>query len=83
MYIDCQCLKKNAYGKKNFPWSLSKFSKKINYNKGIYPVAEDLLDNSYLGFLMCGFSLNNKDVDLIIKAFSKIWDNINDLKMHK
>ena len=72
--------KKIAYGKKGFPWNLTDNSRKISYKKGICPVAEDLLDNSYLGFLMCSFELSMKDVNLVIQTFKKVWKNMIYLK---
>ena len=42
--------KKICYGKKNFPWSLSK--NEINYKKGICPNAEKLHSKSFLSTLL-------------------------------
>ncbi len=69
--------KKIAYGSKNFPWSY--FGKKISYKKGICPVAENLQDKTFLGLQIQLFDLNKKDVDRIIKAFKKVWQNIDDI----
>ena len=52
----------------------------MNYNKGICPVAEELNDSTYLGFGMCVYDLCHEDIDLIIKAFQKVWTNINEIK---
>ena len=69
--------KKIAYGSKNFPWSY--FGKKISYKKGICPVAENLQDKTFLGLQIQLFDLNKKDVERIIKAFKKVWQNIDDI----
>ena len=69
--------KKIAYGDKNFPWSLNK--RKIEYKKGICPVAENLQDKTFLGLQIQLFELKKKDVSNIIKAFKKVWNNIDNL----
>ena len=67
--------KKIAYGKKGFPWTLSK--RKISYKKGICPNAEDLNDNKFIGFNMCMYEMTDEDVGLVIDAFTKVWKNLN------
>ena len=43
-------------------------------------VAEDLHFNRQLGLGICGLELSISDVDLIIKAFRKVWSSHNILK---
>jgi dTDP-4-amino-4,6-dideoxygalactose transaminase len=66
--------KKICYGKKSFPWSLSK--RKINYKKGICPNAEKLHSHSFLSFGISFYDLNRQDVYNISKIFKKTWSNI-------
>ena len=66
--------KKICYGKKNFPWSLSK--NKINYKKGICPNAEKLHSYSFFSFGISFYDLNKQDVFNISKIFKKTWGNI-------
>ena len=72
--------RKIAFGSKGFPWTSDICKRDISYKKGICPVAEDLNDQSYLGFNICLYDLDDKDVDLIVRAFHKVWQNINLLK---
>jgi dTDP-4-amino-4,6-dideoxygalactose transaminase len=72
--------KKMAYGSKGFPWTSEICRRDVNYDKGICPVAEELNDVSYLGFGMCVYDLNDADIDLIIQAFCKVWNNLASLK---
>ncbi len=74
--------KKIAYGSNGFPWSSDICRRDVSYEKGICPVAEELNDSSYLGLGMCVYNLTVEDIDLIIKAFSKVWANIDNLKSH-
>lgn len=71
--------KKIAFGSKGFPWSSEFCKREISYKKGICPNAEYLNDNSYMGFGMCVYDLTFEDIDLIIKAFHKVWKNLENL----
>ena len=68
--------KKIAYGSKGFPWRSDICRRDINYKKGICPIAEKFNDQSYLGFGICSFDLDDEDIALIIKAFRKVWNNL-------
>jgi perosamine synthetase len=72
--------KKIAYGSRGFPWSSDICHREVDYSKGICPVAECLNDSTYIGFGMCLFDLSDEDVDLIVAAFKKVWNNIDVLK---
>jgi len=72
--------KKIAYGTKGFPWSSDICKRDVNYTKGICPVAERLNDYSYLGLPMCVYEYEGNDIDLIIKAFDKVWENLDMLR---
>ena len=67
--------KKIAYGKKGFPWNLSRNN--INYKKGTCPVAEYLHEKSFVGLEVCLYSLTKKDILNISSAFKKIWKYLN------
>lgn len=69
--------KKIAYGKPKYPWNVNKNSKVYNYR---CPVAEDLLDNKYIGILLCSYDFKKADALKIIKAFKKVWKNIDYLR---
>tara|TARA_Y100000739_G_scaffold229613_1_gene244988 strand:- start:3925 stop:5205 length:1281 start_codon:yes stop_codon:yes gene_type:complete len=71
---------KIAYGNKGFPWTSDICKRDVSYSKGICPIAEELHEKSFLGYEMCLHELNNEEVDLIISAFNKVWDNLNELK---
>lgn len=72
--------KKIAYGSNGFPWTSDICKRDVDYSKGICPVAEELHASTYLGFAMCLHDLTNEDVDLIVKAFKKVWDNLAALR---
>jgi dTDP-4-amino-4,6-dideoxygalactose transaminase len=72
---------KIAYGKKNFPWSLSKNKLKVNYLKGICPNAEKCHSKSFIALSPFSYQLNNEKIKKLINSFKKTWENLslNDL----
>lgn len=72
--------KKIAYGKNGFPWSKSIYKGNVSYKKGICPNAENFIKNNYLNLGLSLFNFNEKSLNLIIKSFHKVWDNIDKLK---
>ena len=71
--------KKIAYGSNGFPWSSDICKREVSYAKGICPVAEKMQDFSYLGIGLCNFDWDQKDVQLIIECFQKVWKNLDKL----
>ena len=65
--------RKIAYGHNGFPWTAQFSRPDIDYRKGICPVAERLHDSTYLGFELCVHELDDSEVDLIARAFHKVW----------
>lgn len=72
--------KKIAYGSNGFPWIADFSKRKIDYKKGICPVAEKLQEETYIGFGICQYELSDQDVSLIIKSFKKVWNNLDELR---
>lgn len=71
---------KIAYGSKGFPWTSDICHRDVSYDKGICPVAEELHEVSYFGYAMCLHDLTENDIDLVIKIFKKVWNNMESLK---
>ena len=71
---------KIAYGKNGFPWTSDICKRDVSYKKGICPVAEELHDKTHLGFELCRHELDENDIKLIVKAFKKVWENLEYLK---
>uniref|UniRef100_UPI004048AB46 DegT/DnrJ/EryC1/StrS family aminotransferase n=1 Tax=Polynucleobacter sp. TaxID=2029855 RepID=UPI004048AB46 len=67
---------KIAFGSKGFPWSYEHSRKGIGYEKGICPVAEELHEKSFLGILTCMYDFTNEDIELIGRAFHKVWPQL-------
>ena len=68
--------RKIAFGSQGFPWTSDICRRPISYNKGICPIAEKLNDSEFLGLNLCAYDINCKDIDLVIKAFKKVWASL-------
>ncbi len=71
---------KIAYGSRGFPWTSDICRRDVSYSKGICPVAEKLHEETYLGYAMCLHDLSDNDVQLIVDAFHKVWEHIDQLR---
>lgn len=72
--------KKIAYGNKGFPWISNFYNNQVKYNKGICPTAERLEDKTFIQIGLCNYEWTDQEVDLIVKAFKKVWQNLDKLK---
>lgn len=72
---------KIAYGSKGFPWNSPYCTNDIEYRLGLCPAAEELHAKTFLGLNICMNELPPKDVALIIKAFQKVWSQLELLKL--
>ena len=75
--------KKIAYGSKGFPWTSDVCKREVRYLKGICPVAENLDSLTFMGIEMCLHELHEEDIDLIGKAFVKVWNSLDELVKRK
>jgi dTDP-4-amino-4,6-dideoxygalactose transaminase len=71
---------KMAYGRKGFPWTSDVYKGDVSYQKGICPVAEELHDSSLIGLYTCQHHYTDSEVDLTVRAFRKVWENLDQLK---
>lgn len=72
--------KKMAYGSSGFPWTSDICHREVDYKKGICPVAENLHDSNFLVLAMCLNEYADRDVDLVVAAFQKVWAQLDALK---
>ncbi len=71
--------KKIAYGSNGFPWKSEICREEVDYSHGICPVAEKLHEKTFMGYEMCLHKLEDDDLDLMIRAFKKVWNNLSSL----
>jgi hypothetical protein len=51
----------------------------VSYEPGICPVAERLHEKEMLGIQPCLYEYSDQEVDLVVEAFHKVWDNLKRL----
>lgn len=69
-----------AYGTQGFPWSSPYCSRVVPYGPGTCPVAEDLHAQRFIGVNVCMNELPPADVELLVRAFLKVWSRLDDLR---
>ena len=60
-----------AYGKNNFPWSIS--NKNYIYKKGDCPVAENYKTDKFICISMCDYEYSKKNIKFITSLFKEFW----------
>lgn len=71
---------RQAYGTAGYPWSAFPGRPSNGYAKGICPVAERLYDSDLITLSLCTLDFNLEDMNLIARAFKKVWANLDDLR---
>lgn len=83
LYLQPLFQNKIAYGSKGFPFTLHENNNNMNYSKGICPVAERMHEKELITHEFIVPSMQKKDIDDVVKAFEKVWENRNLLEMVK
>jgi perosamine synthetase len=71
---------KIAYGTQGFPWRSPYCSRDVAYGPGTCPVAEELHSRSFLGMALCMHEYQPDDVQKVIDAFHKVWNQMDSLR---
>ncbi len=66
---------KMAYGDSHFPWSIHPEHMKIDYAKGACPVAENLIDRTFIQFYLNAYQLTMDDLEFIVATIRDRWHN--------
>ena len=69
-----------AYGTGGFPWRGAQGDSPVQYGPGLCPVAEDLHTRAFLGLALGQFSHGDEEVGLIVRAFHKVWSQLDKLR---
>jgi len=77
IYLEPMYQKKIAYGKCGWPFT---GGGDVDYSRGICPVAERMHEKELLVTGVCKYPHTKEDIDDVVKAFEKIFSNIDELK---
>jgi len=79
LYLQPLYQQKIAYGQMGCPWSCEKYDGKVSYKKGICPVTEDMHYDVLITHELMRPPMTQEDLDDVVYAFKKVWDNRGDL----
>jgi dTDP-4-amino-4,6-dideoxygalactose transaminase len=72
--------KQLTYKNNNIPYSLISKKRARELRWQILPVAEQLHNESFIGINWCAHNYSNSEVDLLIRAFQKVWASLEKLR---
>jgi len=75
--------KKEIYPNSKFPFISKEYPHKVNYQKGICPIAERMYEKELLTTKIHCPPQTKKEIDLFVKAVKKIENNIRELKAYE
>lgn len=75
--------KQEIYSGNKFPFVYKDYKIKVNYKKGICPIAEKMFNNELLLTTICNSQRTKKDINLFIAAIKKIERNMEDLIIYE
>lgn len=76
LYLQPMFQEKIAFGSKGYPFNLSNT---LHYEKGICPVVEDMHYNRLFTHEFIRPGMMHEDIDTVIEAFYKVWNNLKEL----
>lgn len=83
LYLFPAYQRKEIYPHSKFPFESAEYPHSISYKKGICPVAEKMYEEFLLCTNICQPPVSKKEIDLFIKALSKIEGGLKELKQYE
>jgi len=80
LYLEPLYQQRIAYGSGGCPWTCEKYGGQVDYRPGICPVAEKMHNEVLITHELMHQKMTKKDLDDVVAAFRKVWENINELK---
>jgi len=79
LYLEPLFQNKIAYGRQGCPWSCQFYSGSVDYGAGLCPVVEAMHQDILITTDLMYPEMSRRDLDDVIKAFYKVWENKNEL----
>jgi dTDP-4-amino-4,6-dideoxygalactose transaminase len=83
IYLEPVYQQRIAFGKDGFPFTYSGYKGKVSYDLGICPVTERMHYHEVIYTNLCHAGMSRADLEDVITAFRKVYDNISSLKDDK
>lgn len=80
LYLQSIFQKKIAYGSKGCPFGPPWYNHAVTYHKGLCPVTERLHEKELFTHELMRPPVTREDLDDVVKAFWKVWENRDQLK---
>jgi len=80
LYLQPMFQKKIAYGSRGCPFVAPWYDGAVDYSKGICPVAERMYEKEVITHEFMLPSMGHKDMDDVLAAFEKVWNNREELR---
>ena len=80
LYLEPVYQQRIAFGRNGFPFTYEGYKGKVVYNKGLCPVAEQMHYSELMTTNVCHADISTKDLDDVVAAFRKVYDNCEELK---
>ncbi|MCK5160896.1 MAG: DegT/DnrJ/EryC1/StrS family aminotransferase [Candidatus Aureabacteria bacterium] len=80
IYLEPMYQRKTAYGVNGCPFTCGYYGGEVNYSKGICPVCERMHEKELMLTGVCKSPHTKEDIDDVVKAFEKVFQNIDELK---
>lgn len=79
LYLQPIYQKKIGFGKDGYPFKSPMYEGNVNYDKGICPNCENMHFKELITHEFMVPSMTKKDMDDVVKAFQKVWENREEL----
>jgi dTDP-4-amino-4,6-dideoxygalactose transaminase len=80
IYLEPMYQKRIAFGKDGYPFTYAGYKGSVSYEKGICPVTEQMYFKELMFTNVCHANIHQSDLEDVVKAFEKVFNNLNDLK---
>lgn len=83
LYLQSVFQRKIAFGKQGCPFTCQHYRGNVDYKKGLCPITEYMYEKALFFHNMHRPPLLKRDLDDVVNAFYKVWENRNDLVRRK
>lgn len=80
IYLEPLYQRRIAFGRHGFPFTYSGYKGHVSYDRGICPVTEWMYREELLTTTVCHAGVTRSDLDDVVAAFHKVFENITDLR---
>lgn len=80
IYLEPVYQRRIAFGRDGFPFTYSGYKGRVEYERGLCPVAEKMHYDELIMLTVCHANIQKRDLQDIVNAFEKVTNHISDLR---